>query len=230
MEFSLFEASNGECPYLEGKEWISYLIQSRLLDPYAYENLLNQGFRRSGSIFYKNNCQDCSECISLRIQSERFTPSKSQRRLLRKNQDLVILRSPSCFDEEAFQLYVKFTQERYDNAGSEEEFRNFLSNTAFNTWMMRYELEGRLIGVGWVDILINSMSSVYFAFDPAYQDRSLGTYSILRELELCKDLELDYLHLGFWVQDCQAMSYKNRFRPYELLIRGQWAPPEDESE
>lgn len=230
MEFSLFEASNGECPYLEGKEWISYLIQSRQLDPYTYENLLNQGFRRSGSIFYKNNCQDCTECVSLRVHIGDFSPSKSQRRLLKKNEDLVISKIPSAFDEEAFALYVKFTSERYNNPGSEEEFRNFLSNAAFNTWMMRYELDGKLIGIGWVDILVNSISSVYFAFDPDYKDRSLGTFSVLKELELCKNLSLDYLHLGFWVQDCQAMSYKNRFRPYELLVQGNWVRPEGKVE
>ena len=226
MEFSLFEASNGECPYLEGKEWISYLIQSRNLDPFSYESLLNQGFRRSGSIFYKNNCQDCSECVSLRIRVADFKPSKSQRKIINKNSDLVITQEHSQFDQEAFELYLKFTQSRYGNSGTEEEFRNFLANNSFDTWMMKYYLEGKMIGVGWIDILANSISSVYFAFDPNFANRSLGTFSVVQEIELCKKMNFNYLHLGFWVEDCQAMSYKNRFKPFELLSSGQWIDPE----
>ena len=84
MEFSLLEASNGDCPYIKGKEWLSYLIQSKQLDPYTYELLLDQGFRRSGPVFYKNNCDACEQCISLRIKVEDFVPTKSQKRVAKK--------------------------------------------------------------------------------------------------------------------------------------------------
>src|SRR3989339_337765 len=151
MEFHLFEASNGECPYLAGREWVSYLIQSHSLDHATYEALLNQGFRRSGGIFYKNKCSGCAECVSLRIPTLEFSPSKSQRKIWNRNQDLEIHIGPSRFDEEAFQLYVKFTRERYQNHGTAEEFKNFLANSQFETLMMEYRLQGVLVGVGWLD-------------------------------------------------------------------------------
>ena len=222
MEFSLLEASNGECPYIKGKEWLSYLIQSKKLDPFTYELLLDQGFRRSGPIFYKNNCDSCEECISLRIKVADFAPSKSQKRALKKNIDVRITEGPAIFDLEAFAVYSAFSKDRYDNEPTVEDFHNFLANGLFDTRMVKYYAGDQLIGVGWLDILANSISSVYFAFDPAASSRSLGTYSVIKEIELCQKLGLEYLHLGFWVKDCQAMAYKNRFQPYELLINGRW--------
>ena len=91
--------------------------------------------------------------------------------------------------------------------------------------MMEYRLQGVLVGVGWLDLLANSVSSVYFAFDPTHDRRSLGTFSIMKEIELCRELGLPHLHLGFWVENCQAMSYKNRFQPYQLLVNGRWVSP-----
>ncbi len=222
MEFSLLEASNGDCPYIEGKEWLSYLIQSNRLDSYTYELLLDQGFRRSGFVFYKNNCDSCEQCISLRINVAEFTPSKSQKRIWKKNQDVIVTDSAATFDLEAFEVYAKFSKDRYKNDATAEDFQNFLANGLFDTRMIKYYVGTQLVGVGWLDKLVNSISSVYFAFDPEVSARSLGTYSVMKEIELCRQLGLEYLHLGFWVEGCQAMSYKNRFQPYELLIDGRW--------
>lgn len=222
MELSFFEAINGDCPYLEGREWVSHLFVAPNLEPEIYEALLNQGFRRSGIIFYQNKCHGCAECVPLRLDVERFEPSKSQRRVLRKNEDLTVIIEDARFDEESFQLYRNFAKSRYQSDCSEEDYSNFLVNSALQTKMMKYYEGKKLIGVGWLDMLADSISSVYFAFDPAQSHRSLGTYSVLKEVEYCKEQRQKYLHLGFWVEDCQAMSYKNRFRPYELLQEGEW--------
>ena len=33
-----------------------------------------------------------------------------------------------------------------------------------------------------------------------------------------------HYYLGYWVRDCRSMTYKNRFRPYELMDwhGGEW--------
>lgn len=93
--------------------------------------------------------------------------------------------------------------------------------------MLRYYLESTLVGVGWLDVLPNSLSSVYFAFDPAYQKRRLGVFSVLKEIELAKKLHKPFLHMGFWVCDCKSMKYKDEYRPYELLVGGKWCSQEE---
>lgn len=44
---------------------------------------------------------------------------------------------------------------------------------------MKYYLDDTLIAVGVVDVLIRSVSSVYFFYDPAYRKYSLGVYGAL---------------------------------------------------
>lgn len=45
---------------------------------------------------------------------------------------------------------------------------------------MLYRIDGKLIAVGVLDVLPESISSVYFFYDPEYEFLNLGTYSALR--------------------------------------------------
>ena len=224
MEIPLFESSNGLCPYLEGKEWLSYLTHADYLDIYLYEAMINRGFRRSGRIFYQNQCRGCESCVPIRVLAEQFVPSKSQRKIWKKNQDLKVTLQPAKFDAEAFAIYDLFTQDRFNCSATAEDFQQFLVKTAVDTQMAKYyDHTGKMVAVGWLDILHQSISSVYCAFDPKESKRSLGTFSVLWEIELCKQYQKDFLHLGFWVKECQSMAYKSRFYPHQLLVEGVWA-------
>ncbi|HEU5076114.1 MAG TPA: arginyltransferase, partial [Polyangiaceae bacterium] len=59
-------------------------------------------------------------------------------------------------------------------------------------------------------------------FDPRYSSYSIGTYSILKQLELCKSWGLRHLYLGLYIADCDRMLYKARFVPHERLLKGKW--------
>ena len=67
-----------------------------------------------------------------------------------------------------------------------------------------------------------AMSAVYCYYDPSLPKLSLGTYSILKQLELCQRWDLDWLYLGLYIEGCDAMSYKARFQPHERLVDGTW--------
>jgi len=73
-----------------------------------------------------------------------------------------------------------------------------------------------------VDVLPHSLSSVYFAFDPDFGRRSLGTFSVMKEIELAAAGGKRWLQFGFWVAGSQKMDYKAGFRPHETLIDGVW--------
>ncbi|CAO1616837.1 unnamed protein product [Sympodiomycopsis kandeliae] len=85
----------------------------------------------------------------------------------------------------------------------------------------------QMIGVSVLDILPESLSSVYYFYDPAYEKRfQLGKLSALREILLVKELQrkcptrlsnLKYYALGYYVHSCQKMKYKIRYAPSQLL-------------
>jgi len=73
-----------------------------------------------------------------------------------------------------------------------------------------------------VDVLSCSSSAMYTFFEPDEAKRSLGTYSILSLIEWTEAQGLDYLYLGYQIDNCDKMNYKARFTPNERLIGNQW--------
>ena len=90
--------------------------------------------------------------------------------------------------------------------------------------MMEIRLKGELVAAGLVDILNDGLSAIYTYYSPRLSKRSLGTFSILAELMLARELGLPYLYLGYWIKDSPKMAYKDRYQPLELLRDGEWAP------
>ena len=105
-----------------------------------------------------------------------------------------------------------------DAAGYEQ----FLVESCADTIELRYRLDGRLIGVAIADRAADALSAVYCFYDPDHAALSLGTYSILKQLALCRTWGLRYLYLGLYVGGCHAMRYKARYLPHERLVGGVW--------
>jgi arginine-tRNA-protein transferase len=127
-------------------------------------------------------------------------------------------------EEEAYELYRLYNITRHgeEETASRAGFRSFLYDSPIDTRMMRYTVGDRLIGIGWVDVVPDGLSSVYFVFDPAESARSLGTFSAMKEIETAAAMGKRWLYLGFYVPGCRKMSYKRRFRPFQLLENGRW--------
>jgi len=218
----LLEINEGPCPYLDDRNCRIQLFQMKHVEGAFYEQLLDQGFRRSGLVFYQNCCVGCEACTPLRIPVDEFIMSKSQKKIWNKNSDIKIEHTPLFYDEESFELYRKYSSMRFGHEPTGKDFYYFLASSAVDSFMMRYYLDSKLIGIGWLDFLPESLSSVYYAFDPEFSKRSLGTFSVLKEIELCEEMKKKYLHMGFWVQGAKTMDYKKQFKPFELLKKGKW--------
>lgn len=221
----LFQGEPAPCPYLEGKIWTTHLFVAKKFPPELYETLLSEGFRRSGYLFYQNHCKNCTACIPLRIPVSKFHPSPSMTKCLRRNRDVEIVETRIDFDREVFALYRRYSVYKHDKeelSVQEEGFRRFLCSSPLDTRMLRYIVNGKLVGVSWLDYLPHSLSSVYFAFEPEEAKRSLGTFSVLKEIEIARSFGKEYYYLGFYVPGSLKMSYKARFKPHELLLDGQW--------
>ena len=225
MRVSLYEMDHGQCPYLENRKWITHSFSSAEADPRMYENLLSHGWRRSGRTYYQNHCPGCASCIPIRVPAEDFLPSKSQRRVMRRNEDVRFTVAPSVFDRETYELYCRYVESRHNaaDATTELEFEHFLADSPQKTQVMRYFADGRLIGAGWIDVLPDGVSSVYFAFDPRESGRSLGTFSMTQEIVYARSLGKKWLYLGFYVPGSRKMAYKANFKPHQLLVNGAWS-------
>jgi len=226
----IYRAEFGRCPYLPDRTWVTDSFSIRSIDPGLYERMLAEGWRRSGRTFYRNQCPRCRACIPIRVPVHSFVPSRSQRRILRRNSDLACELLPAGFRDESYRLYRRYVRDRHDRGESvqPESYREFLVDSPVPSAEMQYRLDGVLLGVGWLDLLPGGLSSVYFAFDPEHSRRSLGTYSIMREIEETRRLGGHWYYLGFYVPGSPSMDYKARFFPLELqLEQGTWTAISD---
>ncbi|MGE0707293.1 MAG: arginyltransferase [Planctomycetota bacterium] len=222
----------GPCVYRPEERWALRMLPAPR-DDRRYEELLDASHRRSGWVVYKPVCRSCQACRPIRIPVERFRPSKSQRRVLRRNEDVRLEIGPPEPTREKLDLHNRFVAARFDRGDSRfetlESYEEVFGASPVSTREMRYRLDGRLVGLGLIDLLPNVVSSVYFYFDPEEDRRSLGTFSALQEVELAKTTGRGFVYLGYYIDGCREMSYKARFRPCELLHPdGVWrdfAPP-----
>jgi leucyl-tRNA---protein transferase len=193
-----------------------------------YHEFLADGYRRLGSIFYRNACKACLRCKPLRLETEQFHISRSQKRTLKRNDDIRLeIQSPAMISNDKISLYREYLDSKHSGDGEKEirDYETVLSNIHYGysrTIEMDYYLGDRLIGVGIVDEAEDSLSSNYFYYDTEFLDRRLGVLSILKEILLARVMQKKYYYLGFYIEETAKMSYKKLFRPNQVLERYGW--------
>ena len=212
------------CPY--GLSRVATFHQATFapLRERAMELFLAGGFRRNGNCLYSMCCQDCIDCIPIRIHPGEFRPNRNQKRVINKNRDVDINLSPLYVDSENLDLCERFLQARYpkENNSANGYYRDFFLNNIVESVQLQFRVDGRLVGTSILDIGTNWVNGVYFFFDPDESNRSLGTYNILQLIQICRKCGIEYLYLGYFIQNVSAMSYKENFKPHYLFIDKKW--------
>ena len=215
------------CPYISGEiARMPLRWQLRRPSPDEFDASLDRGDRRIGRMLYRTTCPECDACEPLRLPVTDFKPSKSQRRTVRKNQDLSVEIGPARFSREKLKLYNRHKQERGlardERHMNQRGYEGWFLNSCSTTLEFRYLADKRLIGVGIVDVGRLDSSSVYFFFDPDESHRSLGTYSVLVEMDWQRQRAGRFHYLGLYVEQCQHLVYKARYFPHQRRVRGEW--------
>ncbi len=218
----------GECAYLGDRTWrLPLRLPVRPLSRAELDQRLVEGDRRQGRMLYRTECPGCRACEPIRVDVARFVPRRTQRRVWRKGQRAIEIEiAPVTTDAEHVWLYNRHKRERGlardEGDVSLSTYRLIFGESCCETFEIRYLVEGRLIGVALVDRSETALSAVYTYYDPDDSHLSPGVYSILRQIELCREWGLRYLYLGLYIADCRAMRYKGRYLPHERLIEGEW--------
>ena len=219
------------CPYLPGK------VERKLFTALNGDNsqtlnnvLSHQGFRRSQNVLYRPSCSDCAMCLSARIRVADFTLSRSQRRVMKRNADLVREGNAPWATEDQYALFRSYLAARHKDGGMADmdvfEFAAMIEETPVRSRIVEYSnatRDGRALrAVCLTDVLSDGLSMVYSFFDPDMADRSLGTFAILDHITMAQAAGLPYVYLGYWVPGSPKMDYKKKFRPLEIFAGGRW--------
>jgi arginine-tRNA-protein transferase len=218
----------------ENFSFINEEFHAGSVSPQQLDLLLADGWRHFGTHFFRYNLGfyelDIRRVLPLRIRLADFTFSKSQRRVLRKNEDLRIQIGGSMIDAEAEDLFHLHKQRFKGDVPS--SITDFLGSGAspVDTRELRVFENGELVAVSYFDIGGSSVSGVYAMFEPEASGRSLGIFTMLKEIEFAVENRKEFYYLGYAYEGNSFYDYKKRFRGTQMFDwRGNWLPF-DESE
>lgn len=223
-----YATSTYSCSYLPPKEARSLVAApSYLINHSTYDALINLGFRRSGTFTYRPHCDHCQACTAIRVNTQQFKPSRNHRRTLKQFQHLRTLRKPLVWNEEHYALYREYQAVRHSGSDMDNDdksqYIDFLLSSNVNSYLVEFRDGENLKMVALVDEVAQGLSAVYTFFDP--HTAGLGTYGILWQLNYCKEANLLWLYLGYWIEQSPKMAYKTRFTPYQLFLNNEWVYP-----
>ena len=217
------------CPYIKGQ------VERRLVTDIStvrgrksHDLLANAGFRRTQHISYKPACPNCNACKPIRVRVNDFKWTASFRRIKNRNKDLVHEWKDAKVTDEQFTLFQAYQDARHDGGDMGlmdfVDFGEMVERSPIETKLLEYRKEssGELLAVMLVDIQNNGFSAVYSFFAVEEPNRSLGTFLVLSLISEALVDRLEYIYLGYWIENSPKMSYKVRFSPAEILTPDGW--------
>jgi leucyl-tRNA---protein transferase len=221
------------CPYLPGKferKVFTHLIGS---DSRNLNTMLSQGgFRRSQNIAYRPACDHCQACTSVRVPVADFVLTKSFKRVLKKNADLVTQVVKARATSEHYSLFRGYIDTRHSEGGMADmsvlDFAAMVDDTVADSRIVEYRFDetsanaGELVSAVLMDVLGDGISMIYSFYEPSYENRSLGSLMILDAIARAQSMGLPYLYLGYYVRGSKKMEYKARFAPQQRLTVDGW--------
>lgn len=233
-----FLTAPSPCPYIDGqfeRKVFTHLVGDKA--PEMNDLLTQGGFRRSQNIAYRPACESCRSCVSVRILAGEFQPTRNMRRVMARNSDLIGALHDAEPSTEQYSLFRTYLDARHRKGGMSEmtvlDYAMMVEDTHVDTKVIEYRRrgpdsfitgrgEGELIAVALSDKMADGLSMVYSYFNPAHEDRSLGTFMILDHIARACAEGLPHVYLGYWVNGSRKMNYKVRFTPQEHLGPRGW--------
>jgi arginine-tRNA-protein transferase len=232
-QLRFFLTAPSPCPYLPERFERKVFAHLPLTDGASVNDSLTQvGFRRSQNIAYRPACEGCSACVSARVAAHEYVFSRSERKILARNEDLQRGLVEAEATMEQFDLLRRYLTARHADGGMADmtwpDYVAMVEDTAVRTHIVEYRTRstdggpGDLIACALVDLMSDGLSLVYSFYEPDVARRSLGSFVILDHVVQACLTNLPYVYLGYWVRGSEKMDYKVRFSPIELLKPEGW--------
>lgn len=226
-----YVGSPSQCGYLPAETWQMKYALVRNLTPEKYWDLIHTGWRRFGHVLFRPACSSCKACEPIRVLTHEYQPNRSQRRLIKANEDSVeLVISEPEINEEKLTIYMRHHNDHAQNKGwptpsvigGVEHISSIIDGPLpVEEWC--FYIDGRLVSISYMDVLKDGLSGIYFFYDPDYKDRQLGTWILISMIKECARRGLPYAYLGYFVKGCRSMEYKGHFKPSEILYPdGTW--------
>ncbi len=207
----------------------------RSANPVLLDMLLADGWRHFGERFFRYNMafHDDKACavIPLRIRLEGFSFTKSQRKTCSKNSRLFTHAfRPAQAGPDEHRLFEGHKQKFTHSAPA--SLYDFISHLPASVPCTSLECcvhdGGKLVAASFLDIGQHAVSSVYGMFDLGYARHSLGTYTMLLEIEHALFLGKDFYYHGYCYSTPSFYDYKKNFNNVEWYDwKGNWRPLSD---
>jgi len=219
-----FSMLDYDCAYIDGnKVRMNYKYVDDASKKFSTA-VISRGWRRFGKYFFHPICNGCNECKSIRIGINDYKFSKSQRKVIRKNEDTQIIVQEPTLTSTHIDLYNKYHAFKHQKDGwshrniSQREYHeNFVDGAGDFGKEVLYIVDGNVVGVDLIDILDDGISSIYFYYDPDFSRYNLGKLSLYYQIIMAKERNFDWVYLGYYVKDCPSLAYKADYKPYKTL-------------
>ena len=138
-----FVTSPAPCPYLPGRSERKVFTELKGPNADALNDALSRiGFRRSQTVAYRPSCIDCTACVSVRVVAGEFRASSTQRRNLKRNDDLVATVCQPWSTAEQFELLQRYLGVRHPGGGmaamDEIDFADMVEHTPVTSYVVEY--------------------------------------------------------------------------------------------
>ncbi len=200
-----------------------------VISPDQLDTLLAGAWRHFGTQFFRYSFGfyelDIRLVIPLRIRLDKFSISRSQRRVLSRNADTTVEIGPIEITDESIALFERH-KKRF-KVGVPDSIYDFLSNSPAEVpgkaESIRVFLDGQLVAESYFDIGSRSVSAIYAVFDPDLPRRSLGIFTMVKEIEFAIEQRKELYYQGYSYEGSSFYDYKKRFRGTEAFDwTGNW--------
>lgn len=198
--------------------------------PAEMDRLWSEGWRHFGPLFYRyaqaQHGGRLMDVRPLRVNLELFQPSRSQRRVHRKNADLTMRVQPPHIDELRRALFHRHKARFVENVP--DSLEDFLGVEPSIGPCLTLEVglyaHDRLVAASYMDVGAGAVSSIYAFFDPIEEDRSLGIATMLAEMAWARDRGCRYYYPGYAYAQPSHYDYKKQFSGLESFDWEAWRP------
>ena len=202
------------------------------------DRYLAGGWFRGANMLYRSQLicfkEDLYSVVNIRLKLEGYTFSKSLRKILKQNGSRFQVRIGFAqIDEARERLYARH----------KERFKGFVFDTLYqflysDSWYSVFDTReiavydgDTLVAVSYFDVGKTSIASLLGLYDGAYAKYSLGTYTMLVEVEEAMRLGMKNYYPGYVLDGFDGFDYKLRLGTMQCYDwQGKWRSMEKLSE